>query len=129
MAARRQVKISANSGDKPGMRHFHRTLLLLLCLAGSSGCMILDEVDAANDKMAGRKKQAPAAATTTTPATPGANTSAILEETKRWWREASSLAPSGIDSSIVECRLDRGSQFMSRDDCLSRGGRPRNASG
>ncbi len=91
--------------------------------------MVLDEVDAANDKMAGRKKQAPATATTTTPAAPGANTSAILEETKRWWREASSLAPSGIDSSIVECRLDRGSQFMSRDDCLSRGGRPRNTSG
>jgi hypothetical protein len=109
------------------MENLGRTLLAIVYLGTSSGCMVLDEVDKANAKMARSKKSAPAATTpTTAPVTSDKN--AVLEQTKKWWKEASSLAPSGIDSSIVECRLDRGSQFMSKDDCLTRGGNPRNAS-
>jgi hypothetical protein len=107
---------------------------LILCLSTSSGCMVLDEMDAAAAKMPTSKKeklakkksreagrqQATAGATAENP---------IVEQTKEWWKRASSLAPTELEASIVSCRLSGGTQFMSRDDCLARGGTPGRASG
>jgi len=89
--------------------------------------MVLDEVDAANAKMdRGEKTAAPAPA-----AAPSAPTdkSTVLQQSKKWWKEATTLAPASMDSSIVRCRIDGGMQFMARDDCLSRGGQPESKSG
>ena len=53
----------------------------------------------------------------------------LLEQSRQWWNRATSLAPRAIESSIVSCRLRDGTHFMSEDDCLSRGGRPKGVSG
>ena len=106
--------------------------ILLSCLLvfGTSGCMVLDEVDAANAKMAQRstkKDEAPSAAST-----PEAKRSALLEQSKQWWESARSITSSGSDgsdASIVHCRLPEGTHFMSRDDCLTQGGVPERRSG
>jgi hypothetical protein len=108
-----------------------RALLLALCLAMASGCMVLDEVDAAAAKMPVRKdaKAAETAEAPSSASSVSAQSQAVLENTKRWWKEATSLAPADMDSGIARCRIDGGVQFMSRDDCRTRGGRPESPSG
>jgi hypothetical protein len=91
--------------------------------------MVLDELDSAAAKMPtqGKKESNVAAATTASAGTQQENT--MLKQSKRWWKQATSLAPTGIDSSIVKCRIQQSTQFMSKDDCLLRGGVPRGTSG
>ncbi len=96
--------------------------------------MVLDEVDAAAAKMptTGKEKLAKQKARNAAPqqaATSATAENPIVEQTKEWWKRASSLAPSELEASIVSCRLSGGTQFMSRDDCLARGGAPGRASG
>jgi hypothetical protein len=105
---------------------------LLLCLSTSSGCMVLDELDSAAamlpsaDKSKGEAKKDDAVAV----AISGAEKrNAILQRSKEWWNSATSLAPTGLKSSIVSCRLPEGTQFMSKSDCLSHGGKPGRVSG
>jgi hypothetical protein len=95
----------------------------------SSGCIVLDEIDAAAAKMPTKKAKVSTAAATPTASTGAQQENPILEQSKKWWKEATSLGPSGIDSSIVTCRIGQSTQFMSKDDCLTRGGVPRSASG
>lgn len=95
--------------------------------------MVLDEMDAAAAKMPttgkqklAEKKARKAGQRQTTASAAAENP--IVEQTKEWWKRAGSLAPSGLEASIVSCRLASGTQFMSRDDCLARGGTPGRAS-
>ena len=105
---------------------------LLLCLSTSSGCMVIDELDSAaalmpsegNSKEEAKQNEAVIAA-----ASGAATKSAILQRSKEWWNSATSLAPTGLESSIVSCRLPEGTQFMSKNDCLSHGGKPGRVSG
>ena len=53
----------------------------------------------------------------------------LLEQSRQWWKRATSLAPGAVESRIVSCRLRDGTHFMSEADCLSRGGRPKGVSG
>ncbi len=104
----------------------YAALLLALCLTTHSGCMIMDEIDSANAKMQKQAKKKTPETPAASPA-PGAPQprSALLEQSKQWWENAKSLSPADEPSaSIVSCRLPGGTQFMSRDDCLTRGGRP-----
>jgi hypothetical protein len=105
---------------------------LILCLSTSSGCMVMDELDSAAAMLpskgkstdASKKEEAVVAATS------GAEKrNAILQRSKEWWNSATSLAPTGLKSSIVSCRLPEGTQFMSKSDCLSHGGKPGRVSG
>ena len=96
--------------------------------------MVLDEVDAAAAKMptTGKDKLAKQKARQAEQGSATAGATAenpIVEQTKEWWKRTSSLAPAELESSIVSCRLSGGMQFMSRDDCLARGGTPGRASG
>jgi len=109
------------------MRHLLQFLALALCLVFSNGCMVLDEVDKANAKMT--KKKAPPKTEATTNAAVAAKDNPLLKQSKEWWGRATSLAPSGIDSTIVKCGLGGATQFMSKNDCLSRGGTPQGLSG
>ena len=92
--------------------------------------MVLDEVDAASAKMgpAKKAKTEPNVETTTASAV-AAKDNPILKQSKQWWKQATSLAPTGIDSTIVKCRFGQDTQFMSKDDCLSRAGTPQGLSG
>ena len=107
---------------------------LLLCLSTSSGCMVIDELDSAAALLPATGKTKDAGAdgkdNSVAVATSGAaKKSAILQQSKEWWNRATSLAPTGLESSIVSCRLREGTQFMSKDDCLSQGGKPGSVSG
>ena len=103
------------------MRNGVRIFLLGLALLLSAGCMVLDEVDAANAKMNSPGKSAKKAqAAEASPGTPARNP--VLEQSKKWWKNASSLGSDSLDSRIVSCRIDGATNFMARDDCLSRGG-------
>ena len=100
------------------MRHGSALFLSCLFLTFGTGCMVLDEVDAANAKMGtAEPASAPAAAPQEAAENP------LVTQSKQWWENVSSFSTSdGVDSSIVNCRLQSGSQFMSRDDCVTRGG-------
>ena len=100
-----------------------------LFLTISSGCIVLDEMDAAAAKMPTKKAKVSTAAAAPTASTGAQQENPMLEQSKKWWNEATSLAPTGIDSSIVTCRIGQSTQFMSKDDCLTRGGVPKGASG
>ena len=89
--------------------------------------MVLDEVDSANAKMASRAKSKDDPKVTGAAAAPTENP--LLKHSKEWWDRAPSLAPAEIDSSIVNCELRGGAQFMSKNDCLNRGGQPQGVSG
>src|SRR5262245_60490568 len=39
-----------------------------------------------------------------------------------WWATASSVTSEDNKSDIVACKLKKGVDFMTRDDCLARGG-------
>lgn len=96
--------------------------------------MVIDELDSAaallpvsddaKEANADQKDDATVAA-----ASGASKKSAILQQSKEWWNRATSLAPTGLKSSIVSCRLSEGTQFMSKDDCLSHGGKPGRVSG
>ena len=104
---------------------------LLLVVSTSNGCMVIDELDKAAAMMPEKEQSqdegkdgAVASATSG-----GAKENALLRQSKQWWDRATSLSPTGLESSIVSCRLRGETQFMSKDNCLSRGGKPRSVSG
>lgn len=105
---------------------------LVLCLSTSSGCMVMDELDSAAAMLPGQansKDEAKKDAATVVATSAAEKRNAILERSKQWWNSATSLSPNGLESSIVNCRLREGTQFMSRNDCLSLGGKPGSVSG
>ncbi len=95
--------------------------------------MVIDELDNAAALMPNAKKKEKADAGGTeveSPATAAAaRKNALLMQSKQWWDRATSLAPTGLEPSIVSCRIRGGTQFMTRDNCLSQGGEPRSVSG
>jgi hypothetical protein len=107
------------------MRICIQVIALALCLSFSSGCTVLEEVDKANAMMGiGEKsKDEPTETEIASAVTAGKNQ--MLEQSKQWWDQATSLAPATIDSSIVNCRVRGTTQFMSKNDCLTRGGVPK----
>jgi hypothetical protein len=101
-------------------------IILALALLAPTGCSVLEEIDAAGAKMGvGKKKEPVPEAASNAPTTQ----SELLEQSKEWWGRATSLAPAEADSKIVSCRLREGTQFMSKDDCVIRGGVPSGVSG
>ena len=107
-------------------------VILLLGVFTSTGCMVLDEVDAANAKMKSLSKTKDKAekGSTESVASKALKTkNELLQQSKEWWNEATSLSPTAVDSSIVSCRIQGENQFMSKDDCLVRGGVPQGVSG
>jgi len=129
-ALRAQFKPIRESDDE---RNMQRLLLLSLifCLSTSSGCMVMDELDKASAMLPEAKKskenKQEKAVDSANSGSERAN--ALLEQSKRWWSRATSLSPTGLKSSIVSCRLSDRMRFMSRDDCLSQGGKPGSATG
>jgi hypothetical protein len=97
----------------------------ILSLAGSFGCSIWDELDSANEKMdAFSKTKGEEEAPTVDPEAPPTPQA----RSTKWWSQARSLDSKPMTESIVRCRLNGGLQFMRRDECLNRGGKPQGVS-
>ena len=100
---------------------------LLLFVSTSLGCPIMDELNAANEKMAAfsetQETEEEGAVNGEDPAT------VAKKKIEKWWGQAKSLSSQELSPAIVSCRLNTGTQFMTRDECLSRGGQPSRASG
>jgi len=107
------------------------TASLLLALA--SGCF-LDEIDksSANASHMGDANAKAPAKGAAAPAQPAADASDKHPDAGKptapigpaWWKTARTLGSDKGDSTIAQCDLPKGSGFMSRDDCLLRGGQP-----
>ena len=83
--------------------------------------MVFDEMDKARAKMPNSPdkvvKAEPGKAAPDAP-------NPLVQQSKEWWSTATSFSTKNVNSSIVRCRLPDGSNFMSKDDCLGRGGSP-----
>ena len=94
--------------------------------------MVLDELDSAAAMMPpNQKEKEQAAADRESNAASAAfrTKRELIEKSKQWWKRATNLAPGSGESSIVSCRLRDGTHFMSKDDCLNRGGLAKGISG
>jgi len=105
-----------------------RAVGLALALAGTTGCMVMDELDTAAAKMptnaAEKSKQAkPSDAQGSAAERLAATKSMLAERSQKWWSEAKTMTPGESVSGVVTCRLPEGTKFMSKDDCLSQGGK------
>ena len=90
--------------------------LAALFLATALGCSVLDEIDDAHAKMGigEEKKSEKQAANAEEPVKKGID-----------WSVSRSINTGQVDPSIINCKLGGATQFMRKDDCLSRGGRPK----
>jgi hypothetical protein len=100
-----------------------------------TGCFVFDEIDNAGKfepppgskavaKSAGAAE--PGAEKSKAGATPaGAAAKPAAPSGDAWWRTASSVtSEESSDSSITSCALGGRTEFMQREDCLARGGKP-----
>lgn len=126
---------STSAPRPPGPRRARWAVLGLAfaVLIGSSGCMVMDELDSASAKMPTNskyKKEKEAGKRDSSGESLGAAgrlaaaKSATLARSKQWWSEARTMTPGEKPAGIVSCRLPEGIQFMTVDDCVTQGGRP-----
>lgn len=117
-----QFKQIRESGDRNGMKRL-LAISLLSCLLISNGCMVIDELDSAAALMPDKKTESEEAAKTEVVAKAVVSKESVLfQKTKRWWKRA--MAPAPVETEIVTCRFPEGTRFMSREGCLSQGGKP-----
>lgn len=131
---------SQQTGSRPGWPHArvraarpHVALALVLTLAvglsGTTGCMVMDELDSAaakmpSDKRKQQKKPDPSGESLGAAGRLAAAKNALDERSKKWWQEAKTLTPGeGEPKGVVRCRLPEGLRFMTQEDCLVQGGR------
>jgi hypothetical protein len=115
-----------------------RLLFASLFAIAASGCFALDEMDKAakldNSYSAPGAKVASKGAGAAAPAgtkpkagAPAANAAAKPAAPKgdAWWKTASSVTSEAGDDSITTCAIDGRTEFTKREECISRGGKPR----
>jgi len=101
-----------------------RAVLIPILGAGLSivlgtGCFVFEEIDNGMkelERFDGKTEAQPA------PAKPASQQA--KEPQVNWWEKARTLGSKPVDEGIVRCELDGAVQFMDREDCLGRGGRP-----
>ncbi len=94
--------------------------------------MVIDELDAARAKMPKPKAKAVVveeedSISLATQAMEAKDK--LVKQSMQLWEKAKSLSSTEEKTSIVSCRLDGSTQFMSEDDCMLRGGVAKSASG
>ena len=118
-----------------------RSVLASLLALAATGCFVADEMDKAaaldNSYSAPGAKVVAKTAGAADPAAPAAagkpkaGAPAKTADAKpaaphgdAWWRTASSVTSEESDASIAKCAVGGKTEFMQRDDCLARGGKP-----
>ncbi len=120
--------LAAKVARKTGLR-IVPALLLALSLVGTSGCMVMDELDSAAAKMPTtaaekEKKKGQNAKPASAAERLAAAKRTVDQRSRQWWSEAKTMTPGESTAGIVSCRLPEGTTFMSTDDCLAQGGTP-----
>lgn len=113
-------------------------LVLLVALSTAPGCMVMDELDSAAAKMpTSAKEKAEAAAKKDAAKTAGpagaagkiaASKAAVMAASRQWWKQAKTINTGDAPAGVVSCKLPEGLKFMSKDDCVTQGGKPGDAS-
>jgi hypothetical protein len=105
-------------------------LALALATSGTLGCMVMDELDNAAAKMpdpANSKKKDPksdpSGESLGAAGRLAAAKNALDERSKKWWQEAKTMTPGEKPAGIVRCRMEGGTRFMAKDDCIVQGGK------
>jgi len=100
-----------------------RTLALAgaLALVAGTGCF-LGEIDKSMENYPGGSAAAKKEPDRPPAATPAGEKAAPAGPS--WWATARTLGSEPTDKSIASCALGGRTEFMRRDDCLARGGRP-----
>ncbi len=100
-----------------------RSLVLVGALASivGSGCF-LGEIDKSMEQYPGGA--AAKAKETPKPQAPAAGPDGAKPSGPSWWSTARTIGPELQDETITTCALAGRTEFMRRDDCLARGGRP-----
>ena len=110
-----------------------RVLLIVISLnlLVSTGCTVLDELDTAKSMMPATKANPVVEEVDSVSlATQAMETKdELIKQSMQLWEKAKSLSSTEEKTSIVSCRLDGSTQFMSEGDCLIRGGVLKSASG
>ncbi len=94
----------------------------LLLVAGlCAGCFVFDELDNGMKELErfdnkAEKAEAP-------PPSAQAKSAKATPPKESWWQKARTLGSEPKNENIVRCELAGEIQFMSREDCLGRGGR------
>jgi len=102
-----------------------RSVLLIVATAPwALGCFALDLVDDGMEEMERysgpeTKESTPADSATTAKQ----EDKPTVEDLRRWWKSATTLGPTRVDSGVVQCEIRGAVQFTTRTDCLTRGGR------
>jgi len=103
-----------------------RMILAALLASALSGCF-LDEIDKSMALYPGSPQPANQAEQPATSA-PGAAApkqtakAKAPPDEKSWWQNATTLGSEESKTDFVGCKLGSGVEFMTRDDCLARGG-------
>ena len=110
------------------MRHVRagaRWLLAGVAAASLSGCF-LNEIDKSvnSSPMGAEMKKDKDAADKTAAKTDGKPAKPAPPQGASWWAKATSLSSEESTAKIVGCKLGGKTDFMTRDDCLARGGQP-----
>jgi hypothetical protein len=100
-------------------------LVAALALGAGTGCF-LDEIDKSMELYPGQaaKTRAKEAEKAEAAAAGQARASASRSSGPSWWETARTIGPELRDETITRCALDGRTEFMRRDNCLARGGRP-----
>ena len=100
-----------------------RSLVLAgaLALGAGTGCF-LGEIDKSMEQYPGGA--AAKAKETPKPQAPAAGKDGAQASGPSWWETARTIGPDLQDETITTCELDGRKEFMRRDNCLARGGRP-----
>ena len=129
MAHTLTARVQAAKKPLPAWRVLVAALGLALALSGTTGCMVMDELDTAAAKMPStaaqnaQKQKDQKGPKTSTAERLAATKSMLAERSQKWWSEAKTMTPGESVAGIVSCRLPEGTQFMTKDDCLAQGGR------
>jgi len=99
-------------------------MVAALALGAGTGCF-LDEIDKSMELYPGQaaKTKAKEAAKTEAAAKNKAGASSDSSGPS-WWETARTIGPELRDGTITGCALGGRTEFMRRDNCLARGGRP-----
>lgn len=107
--------------------HLLRAVAIALVATLSAGCFVGDEIDKAaalSQGNPGPAKKPPAAGAAEEKPKQVASAKAAAPAGKSWWETARSLTSEDSESDIVGCAVSGRTEFMTRDDCLARGGAP-----